>query len=444
MSTSSTKLFVSYWWITILLIALLNNLGMLTRMMRHSEYYDTDVIDQPSVLVAPNGRGLIKCLMKNRQTQEKIEQYLTPEEFYAGDRKKRCKHSFNDDTVVFHLGKGGGGTLMKVFNIGVKWVHPEPRSSINEQLLSGPLNTLIVNVRDPIDRFVSAFNWRLAILCHPNDERHRGKKSVNGKVIGATKHPNEYCKTGSEEEEILLRQTYHSSPSILAEALCGSPMRGKDDFYQVHHSLTLTDWLDFLIDPTLHKGIKDDGIKNFIVLPVEKQPGANETLFEQHIEKLEWHLLQNRYGSQIGEEMMRLASEQRANEEAQLGHKLMKAKSKNQTLLTTAESNHKTYLHSSAKFYNNSLTPLGECCLARFLVDDYRLIQTMLGHESDQVNAVVEPLVGAHPILTMACTWGNEEQQQLCRLDLRSMLMRRALYLDESKGSCAAIVSSDE
>jgi len=419
---------------------------MLTRMMRHSEYYDTDVIDQPSVLAAPNERGLIKCLMKNRQTQEKIEQYLTPEEFYAGGRKKRCKHSFNDDTVVFHLGKGGGGTLMKVFNIGVKWVHPEPRSSINEQLLSGPLNTLIVNVRDPIDRFVSAFNWRLAILCRPDDERHRGKKSVNGKVIGATKHPNEYCKTGSEEEEILLREKYQSSPSILAEALCdGSPMRqAQDDFNLIHHSLTLTDWLDFLIDPTLHEVITDDGIKNFIVLPVEKQPGENETLFEQHIKKLEWHLLQNRYGAQIGEEMMRLASEQRANEEVQLGHKLTKTRSKNQTLLTTAQSNHKTYLHSSAKFYNNSLTPLGECCLARFLADDYRLIQTMLGHESDRVNAVVEPLAGAHPILTMACTWGNEEQQQLCRLDLRSMLMRRALYLDESKGSCAAIVSSDE
>src|SRR5210317_365759 len=124
--------------------------------------------------------------------------------------------------------------------------------------------------------------------------------------------------------------------------------------------------------------------------------------------------------------MMRLANEQRANKEAQLGHKLMKAKSKNQTLMTTAQSNHKTYLHSSAKFYNNSLTPLGECCLARFLADDYRLIQTMLGHESDQVNAVVEPLVGAHPILRMACSWGSdEEQQQLCRQDLRSMLMRR-------------------
>lgn len=419
---------------------------MLKRMMRNSEYYDTDAIDQPSILPAPNERGLIKCSMKNRQTQEKIEQYLTPKEFYAGDRKKRCKHSFNDDTVVFHLGKGGGGTLMKVFNIGVKWVHPEPRPSINEQLLNGPLNTLIVNVRDPIDRFVSAFNWRLAILCKPDDKRHRGKKSVNGKVIGATKYPKEYCKTGSKEEEILLRETYQSSPSILAEALCdGSPMRhlAQEDFYQVHHSLTLTDWLDFLIDPTIHKGITDDGVKNFIVLPVEKQPVANETLFEQHIEKLEWHLLQNQYGSQIGEEMMRLANEQRANEEVQLGHKLMKERSKNQTLLTTAESSHKAYLHSSAKFYNNSLTPLGECCLARFLADDYRLIQTMLGHESDRVNAVVEPIVGAHPILRMACSWGDEQQQHLCREDLRSMLMRRALYLDEAKGSCTAIVSDE-
>ena len=51
MTTSSTKMFVSGWWITILFIALLNNLNMLKRMMRNSEYdTDADAIDQPSIL----------------------------------------------------------------------------------------------------------------------------------------------------------------------------------------------------------------------------------------------------------------------------------------------------------------------------------------------------------------------------------------------------------
>ena len=101
-----------------------------------------------------NDESYIKCT--NRETGSITN--VTLKEFYAED--SRCGHSFSADTVVFHVGKGGGGTLQKQLGIGVQWVHPYPRSSINKQLQSGPLKTLIVNVRDPIDRFVSAFNWR--------------------------------------------------------------------------------------------------------------------------------------------------------------------------------------------------------------------------------------------------------------------------------------------
>ena len=38
-------------------------------------------------------------------------------------------------------------------------------------LTSGEANTLVLNVRDPVDRFVWAFNWRTILLCKPDDDR---------------------------------------------------------------------------------------------------------------------------------------------------------------------------------------------------------------------------------------------------------------------------------
>ena len=389
-----------------------------------------------------NDRSYIKCSATDRKTKTETVTDVTPEDFYAEGSK--CWHSFREDTVAFHVGKGGGGTLQKQLGIGVQWVHPYPRSSINKQLQSGPLKTLIVNVRDPIDRFVSAFNWRNAILCHPNDERHVGKKLLmRGKKVGATKNPNDFCKDGYEEEEILLRETYQSSPSVIAEALCrDSPLRprAKKDFGEIHHSTTLTEWLDFL-DPRLVENITDDGggIQQLIVLPVEKRSGANETMFETHIENARLHLLQHRYDADVGKEMMILAQEQELKKEETRRLK-MKGKPKAET-----------HLHSSAKFYNSTkptLTPLGECCLARFLTDDYRLIQSMVGGATtgnrDLTIVGLDPLdgAGAHPVIQKACSWGDEKQQQLCRGDLLSMLMRRAKYFDVD-ATCQAIVSSE-
>eukprot|EP00986_Skeletonema_menzelii_P005325 scaffold1915_cov143-Skeletonema_menzelii.AAC.11 len=397
-------------------------------------------LNASSLTALENDKLILKCSIRDKKTKATNITDVAPEDFYAENSK--CGHSFKEDTVVFHVGKGGGGTLMKHLGVGVNWVHPHPKPSTNEQLQNGPLRTLIFNVRDPVDRFVSAFNWRSAILCHPNDERHRGKKKLGGgKKIGATRRPDEFCKTGYEEEEILLRETYQSSPSVLAEALCReSPLRAsaEQDFSKVHHNTTLTQWLDFLVDPRLVKNVGDDGIQEFIVLPVEKRPGANETLFEKHIENLRRHLLSNRYGADASNEMMRLAEEQkRKREETRSCQRKVMHK-------------HEAHLHSSEKLVNSTkskLTKLGECCLARYLTDDYRLIQSMLGGDeasnSELVIAGLDPLDATHPVVQKACSWGNEQQQELCQGDLMSILMRRVKYLDESKGSCSAIVSAN-
>lgn len=369
---------------------------------------------------AAKGR-YIKCYKSNLTELS----YVTPEEFYSEDSK--CSHSFKADTVLFHVGKGGGGTLMShFFESNIQYVHPRPNTTVNNHLRNGPLRTLIVNLRDPVDRFVSAFNWRNAVLCHPNDMRQKVTKSDK---LKATDDPLEFCKIVTHEE-ILLRRTYQSNPSNLAEALChGSQSRSlaQEDYRKIGHSTTLAEWLDFLIAPRLVENITDDGIQQLIVLPVEQRPSAHKTLFEKYIDNLMLHLLQNQYGAEASKEMMRLDHEQKAKRER------------------NGPSKQQDHTHSSVKFYNSTpplLTKLGECCLARHLKDDYRLIESMLGNESKVTsNGVFDPIHGSHPVIQRACSWGDEQQQRWCRGDLESMLIRRARYLDESKGSCSAIVS---
>lgn len=335
------------------------------------------------------------------------------------------RHSFKAEIpIVFHVGKGGGGTLKKDLEFDVKWVHPKPKSSIIKQLQNGPSKTLIVNIRDPIDRFVSAFNWRNTILCHPNDKRHIG-------MMEAVADPISFCKVGYGEEEMLLHETYESKPNVFAEALChDSPLRShaEGDFRKIGHSTTLTEWLDFLIDPHLVQSITDDGIQQLIVLPLEKQSGANETQFEKHIKNLNFLM-----GAHSGKEMTQFAQKQMSKNE------------ETRKIEEKERSGNQTHLHSSAKFYNSTeslITSLGECCLARHFIDDYRLIQSMLGKEKTIISGL-NPLNGAHPVIKKACSWGGRQQKKSCQSDLMSMLLRRAKYLDESKGSCSLIISAE-
>lgn len=85
------------------------------------------------------------------------EKQLSVQEFY--NKKNKCYHSMNHKAVFFHVGKAGGGTirrellLNKIGGIPIK----HSRRSISDgikALQSGKSQTLIINVRDPVDRFV--------------------------------------------------------------------------------------------------------------------------------------------------------------------------------------------------------------------------------------------------------------------------------------------------
>lgn len=361
-------------------------------------------------------RNLVQCDSDSKKgwlNQGSSVQLDTIPEFWANDN---CFHDFSHQVTFFHVGKAGGGTVERellLSRIGFTFSHPGPKANHIEQLQRGPLNTLILNVRDPVDRYVSAFRWGLNMLCGPK------------------KAHNKRCKSpafveGEWEEWILMGERYNGDPNVLAEALCEeSPIYNEamEDYSKMlfmGHKRPLTSWLEILLEPSREGTFSEEGIQHLIAVPMEKQIGNDVSLFNQHNQKLALHLLQTRYGPEKANEILM----QRPNDTD------LAAKARME--------------HSAGKSDSPALSPLGKCCMARQLRGDYQLIQTMLGYDSDSGNKdslIVEPLSYAHPSVLGACSWGSEDQQELCRSDLRSMLTRRARYLDPSLGTCSNAVA---
>ena len=150
-----------------------------------------------------------------------------------------------------HVGKAGGGTvgdrIKRDWNISLVVCHPHPcnpvRTNANTRRTINARNTteashtktdtnsgtkenryIVINIRDPIDRFVSAFYWRILTTCNPDG--HDPRKEVRR----ATRNPYEFCqlKIGKEEKQVLFHK-YHRNVSALAEALCNSDNDSDND-----------------------------------------------------------------------------------------------------------------------------------------------------------------------------------------------------------------------
>ena len=378
---------------------------------------------------------MVNCIQKKSGK----EKQLSVQQFYK--QRRKCLHSMDHKVTFFHAGKAGGGTILSELRnnkIGfLSMSHPYPSPKKVEELQTGVSNTLIINIRDPVDRFVSAFKWRSIVLCSPNDTRVAGK--------GATHNPKNYCKTGEnmKAEESLMREVYHSNPNEMAEALCiDSPRyeQAVQDYDKILHTAPLSEWLSFLIDEDRREEILEGGIRDVIALPLEKKEGADESLFEHHIQQLSLHLLHRVKGYKMSDAqyILRQKPDRIDNKHYEIAREKRR--------------------HSSVEFHNKSsansssfiipspspLSELGECCLSRHLMTDYCIIQSML-RSTTQEDSTEKQLISAadplnvHPSLYQACKWGSIKQQELCREDLESMLMRRSRYLDESLGSCSSI-----
>jgi hypothetical protein len=206
-----------------------------------------------------------------------------------------------------------------------------------------------------MDRFVSAFNWRALVICRLQNETR----------LSATKdaelRPHLYCKPRQNPNETRsIHKTYNSNVNLLAEALCDSGLAGEQARAAsktiLHAKSSLTDWIPSNL--TEHAN----------VMAVVLEPGFD---FVQQIDSaFKWVVKQT-----LGEE--------------------------NATWLCNNIQNtsmEKEWLHSSVAngYHPPPLSPLGTCCLAQYLAEDYKLLQKLQEVACKESNSCREALQSIH------------------------------------------------
>ena len=352
---------------------------------------------------------------------------------------RQCYLNLTETVRFYHLGKGGGGTIFLSLlenGIYIQRDHPRPIYGI-DQLLNGPVTTLLINIRDPVDRFVSAFNWRSFLFCQRHGElRKKYPSEVDEKdrrMHQPHLHPQEFCfeESINPKEAKIIQRLYEDDINKLAVSLCEESNSYEQAVESIkfisHAKLNLFQWLQFLVETNTSSRIKSQGLKKMMAITIEGRNGHNNSsLLEQSHE-----VIQELYFDHgITEEALSRLQKQR-------DHSHMK---KVRDIMIHSSSTHNTTKE-------RILGAIGECCLSRFLENDYQLIQSMLGEEKtrsvDGAVININRLEDVHPIIRNACEWGSKRRRQLCRADLQSMLQRRAGFLDRSVGTCRDLVSSE-
>jgi len=363
----------------------------------------------------------ISCFRKINKNKW-VEKIVTLDKFWSNEK---CKFRIGRDTIYLHQGKAGGGTVGYMgtkFHLGLRSDHPFIKEESIQDLMNGPLTTLIFTVRDPVDRFVSMFNWRLLTLCHPGDKRlktithedsaqqqKQKRKSHSARRVGGhSENPQKYCLSTKVDLEKTLRARYKSDPNVMAEALCrDSPKyeQAVQDLTGINHSPTIFEWLELLINPNMISNITKHGVQNFIAIPLSSR-------FDDDLETVIMEMIQQRFGNNI------LSA--------------MNDKPSNKSL--KSKLSHSSVKHGKER--PRQLSALAQCCLTQYYKKDYHVIQTILG---DEETPILEPIKGAHPVLAEGCSWGDNMQQSLCKDDLRSMLRER--IFDNEEQSCSQLVT---
>jgi hypothetical protein len=283
-----------------------------------------------------------------------------------------------NQTTFLHLGKSGGGAVserLEEWEVAVgKQCHPRPCPV----RLSRPNTTFLIDIRDPVDRYFSAFKWRKLVLCNP---LNRTKTPAVGEKVMLD--PQKYCQPRARNESIMIHEKYQANASLLAEALCETGEAGEEaqrDFKRLSHAKDcLSDWLP------------NNTWRTANLISVVLEPGFN--YLHQLDNAIEW-LVSDLLGANI-------ASELAATKHTELLHQT-----------TDQVRMHSSALHSKHK---EPLSPLGSCCVARHLKKDYKLL---------------------HKLRSVSC---KGKLSNVCEAAFASILQRRQPLLDDSV-SCADFV----
>ena len=92
-----------------------------------------------------------------------------------------------DNLVFIHIGKCGGDTVrkeLKSYNIKFSSIHIK-------KCKYKPNKNYIIVIRNPINRFISAFNWRYYLVCDSKKQENRFKNEKN--ILSKYQNVNNLC-----------------------------------------------------------------------------------------------------------------------------------------------------------------------------------------------------------------------------------------------------------
>ena len=153
--------------------------------------------------------------------------------------------------LFLHVGKAGGGSLTerleKWWHIHSSLAHPayarhtDEMEKTSEKIAKAKI--IMINIRDPIDRYFSAFTWHTRSTC----DRAGGDDRLEGSVaLGLDK----YCRTRPTEAKMLYGR-WGGDASKLAEALydknetLAALAKADLDMEIRHASISMVKWMDF-------------------------------------------------------------------------------------------------------------------------------------------------------------------------------------------------------
>ena len=171
----------------------------------------------------------------------------------AGERRElRHQMQLERSLVFVHWGKTGGGLVRHILEErGIfgqfENCHPRPCVALRDIKASANVTHVLVTVRDPIDRFVSAFDWRKMLLCRPGDPRRKS----HGQAFS---DPKRLCDLGREKERHILHSEFQFDADRLAIDICKrNKMNISATLKSIRHMTMLTDNLpsNVLLNPNI-------------------------------------------------------------------------------------------------------------------------------------------------------------------------------------------------
>jgi len=157
-------------------------------------------------------------------------------------------------TLFLHVGKAGGRTIKDhVRDLGFEMLHAHPHPIPHNP----QIHTYLINLREPIDRFVSNFYWVGLISCYPlgNNETRIFETDVRKSML----EPHIYCRNSKQHRHwnqtmVMVHDLYEGDAEKLMNGMCNFDDKGAREQalegirLLLHSKHSISDWLTSLGD----------------------------------------------------------------------------------------------------------------------------------------------------------------------------------------------------